>query len=103
MMRKRMRDDILLFFSQHTEALPLYEKLEEQIFGAFMSFARTGAPSQEQLPAWPEVTETEEPTMIFDRECQVRDHFDDELLKLIDSILPPFNLMEQMASQNIQH
>ena len=26
-----------------------------------------------------------------------------ELLKLIDSILPPFNLMELMASQNIQH
>lgn len=26
-----MNDDILLFFSQHTEALPLYEKLEEQI------------------------------------------------------------------------
>ena len=26
-----MRDDILLFFSQHMEALPLYEKLEEQI------------------------------------------------------------------------
>lgn len=79
------------------------EKLEEQIFGAFMSFARTGVPSQEQLPEWPEVTETEEPTMIFDRECQVRDHFDDELLKLVDSILPPFNLMETMESQNVQH
>ena len=79
------------------------EKLEAQIFGAFMNFARTGVPSQEDLPVWPEVTETEEPTMIFDRECQVRDHFDDELLKLIDSILPPFNLMELMASQNIQH
>lgn len=79
------------------------EKLEEQIFGAFMSFTRTGVPSQEQLPAWPEVTETEEPTMIFDRECQVRDHFDDELLKLVDSILPPFNLMETMESQNVQH
>ena len=26
-----MNDHILLFFSQHTEALPLYEKLEEQI------------------------------------------------------------------------
>ena len=26
-----MRDDILLFFSQHMEALPLYEKLEGQI------------------------------------------------------------------------
>lgn len=79
------------------------EKLEAQIFGAFMSFARTGAPSQENLPAWPEVTETEEPTMIFDRECQVRQNYDDELYRLIDSILPPFNLMELMASQNVQH
>ena len=26
-----MSDDILLFFSQHMEALPLYKKLEEQI------------------------------------------------------------------------
>ena len=26
-----MSDDILLFFSQHMEALPLYEKLEERI------------------------------------------------------------------------
>ena len=29
--------------------------------------------------------------------------FSETLLKLIDSILPPFNLMELMASQNIQH
>ena len=79
------------------------EKLEEQMFGAFMNFARTGVPSQAQLPLWPQVTEAEEPTMIFDRECQVRHHYDDELLELIDSILPPFNLMEQMADQDIQH
>lgn len=79
------------------------ERLEQQIFGAFMSFARTGAPSEAALPEWPPVTTAEEPTMIFDRECQVRNHFDDELLRLIDSILPPFNLMELMASQNVQH
>ena len=79
------------------------EKLEAQIFGAFMSFARTGVPSQESLPAWPKVTEAEEPTMIFDRECQVRRNYDDALYALIDSILPPFNLMELMASQDIQH
>ena len=78
-------------------------KLEDQIFGAFMNFARTGVPSQEDLPVWPKVTETEEPTMIFDRECQLRYNYDDELLRLVDSVLPPFNLMELMASQNIQH
>ena len=41
--------------------------------------------------------------MIFDRECQVRQNYDDELYHLIDSILPPFNLMELTASQNVQH
>ena len=79
------------------------EKLEAQIFGAFMNFARTGVPSQESLPEWPEVTADKEPTMIFDRECQLRYNYDDELLRLVDSVLPPFNLMELMASQNIQH
>lgn len=41
--------------------------------------------------------------MIFDRECQMRYNYDDELLRLVDSILPPINLTELMASQNIQH
>ena len=31
MRRKRTSDDILLFFSQHMDALPLYEKLEGRI------------------------------------------------------------------------
>ena len=97
------------FFFHNTDkvevcAIPgVTEKLEEQIFGAFMNFARTGVPSQESLPVWPAVTEAEEPTMIFDRECQVRKNYDDTLYQLIDSILPPFNLMELMASQDIQH
>ncbi|WP_321013251.1 hypothetical protein [Eisenbergiella sp.] len=41
--------------------------------------------------------------MIFDRRCEVRDHYDDALYELIDSILPPFNLMEMMMNQNVQH
>ena len=42
--------------------------------------------------------------MIFDRECELRYNFDDELYKKIDSILPPFNLMAMMSEDNtIQH
>ena len=33
----------------------------------------------------------------------MRYNFDDELLELIDSILPPFRMAELMASQDIQH
>lgn len=79
------------------------EKLEEQIFGAFMTFVRNGRPGQDKLPEWPAVTPDQEPTMIFDRKCEVRINFDDNLYALIDSILPPFNLMALMAEQNIQH
>lgn len=79
------------------------EKLEEQIFGAFMSFAKTGVPAQAELPEWPPITEKSEPTMIFDRECRLCYNYDDELLNLIDSVLPPFDLMAMMAEMNVQH
>ncbi len=79
------------------------DKLQEQIFGAFMAFAKTGNPNHDGLPAWPPVTADREPTMIFDRECEVRMNFDDALYELIDSILPPFNLMTAMETQDIQH
>lgn len=97
------------FFFRNTELVEVCsipevtEKLEAQMFGAFMNFAKTGVPSYEELPAWPPVTKTKEPTMIFDRKCEVRDHFDDCLLEKIDNILPPFNLMAMMADENVQH
>ena len=79
------------------------EKLEEQIFGAFMTFVKNGDPNFEKLPSWPAVTVDKEPTMIFDRECEVRVNFDDALYELIDSILPPFNMAELMKDQDVQH
>lgn len=68
-----------------------------------MAFVRKEHPDHDKLPAWPAVTVDREPTMIFDRTCEVRMNFDDSLYTLIDSILSPFNLMEVMASQNVQH
>ena len=81
------------------------ERLETQMFEAFMSFAQTGRPESVVLPAWEAVTEEKEPTMIFDQECEVRYNFDDKLYEKIDGILPPFNLMEMlMQGENaVQH
>lgn len=80
------------------------ERLEAQMFEAFMAFARTGRPESDKLPEWEAVTEEKEPTMIFDSVCEVRYNFDDELYQKIDDILPPFNLMEMMAKgAEIQH
>lgn len=79
------------------------EKLEAQLMGSLLAFAKNGDPNHEGLPAWPAVTGDDMPTMIFDTACEVRHNYDDALYELIDSILPPFNLMEIMAQENVQH
>lgn len=79
------------------------DKLESQIFGALMSFAKTGDPNHGGLPQWSPVTPDSVPTMIFDRTCEVRQDYDDALYAQIDAVLPPFRLMEVLASQNVQH
>ncbi|MCJ8011514.1 carboxylesterase family protein [Paenibacillus sp. KQZ6P-2] len=78
------------------------DKLEKQVFGAVVNFARTGNPNHEGLPHWPAVTAENEPTMIFDRTCEVRHNYDDALLALIEEVLPPFSLAELFA-QDVQH
>jgi para-nitrobenzyl esterase len=67
------------------------EKLEKQVFGSLMQFAKTGDPNHAAIPNWPPVTSQAEPTMLFDRDCQVRTNYDDELLAFIEKTLPPFN------------
>ena len=52
------------------------------MFQAVIHFARKGDPNHETLPEWNPVTLQNEPTMIFDRKCEVRNNFDDELLNL---------------------
>ena len=69
------------------------EKLELQMFQAVIHFAKYGDPNHKDLPAWDPVTLQREPTMIFDRECQVRTDFDDELLSRYEKSKPIVNPM----------
>jgi len=78
------------------------DELEKKMFNALMQFARTGNPNSGDLPQWPVVTSENEPTMIFDRTCRVGYNFDDELMQLMQEVLPPFNIMKMMK-ENIQH
>lgn len=66
------------------------DKLEEQMFAAFMSFARTGNPGHSELPDWPAVVPGDEAVMIFDRTCRLVHNHDDELLALIKANAPAF-------------
>lgn len=77
------------------------EKLEDEIFGALLHFARAGEPGNEILP-WPAVTPEDVPTMTFDRESRVRHNYDDEVFAEINKVLPPFKFAD-MAGEDIQH
>src|SRR5690625_384280 len=78
------------------------DKLEKQVFNAFVGFARNGHPNHDGLPNWPAVTIDNEPTMIFDRNCEVRNNYDHALFALFEEALPPFSLAE-LFQQDIQH
>jgi para-nitrobenzyl esterase len=56
------------------------ETLENQIFTSVMSFARTGNPSNQTIPAWPGSTPEEEHTMIFDKKTRLATNHDEALI-----------------------
>lgn len=78
------------------------DTLEAQIFDAVISFARSGNPNHAGLPDWPAVTPSDETTMLFDRKCEAKHNFDDELMKVYDDVCGPFSLADLFA-QDVQH
>ena len=80
------------------------EVLQDNIFKAIMSFARTGNPNHDGIPKWNPCTPTDEPTMIFDSTCEVRHNFDDEVLRLLKEVLPELTLESMVSRQDeVQH
>ena len=55
-------------------------ELADKVSEAWIQFARHGNPNHKGLPNWPSYTAKNGATMIFDNNCQVRDHHDQELL-----------------------
>ncbi len=77
---------------------PESEILQDRIFGAWISFAKTGKPEIKGLE-WPACSEEEEPVMILDTVCEVRRNVDHELLPLAEKSLHP----DFAAQGEIQH
>lgn len=73
------------FFFHNAELVPISnipgvsDQLQDKMAGAFVSFARNGVPAYPGLPEWTPCTPTQVNTMIFDRQCQVRQNHDDAL------------------------
>lgn len=66
------------------------DELEEQVFGAWINFARSGNPNHAGLPNWPACKIGDEATMIFDKNCEVKHNFDNELIALHKKAAPKF-------------
>lgn len=59
------------------------EKLEQEMFGAWVAFARTGDPNHDNLPAWKPCTAEAENVMVFDRVTRSVDNVDHALYALL--------------------
>ena len=59
--------------------------LASKVSSAWISFARSGNPNTPGLPKWPAYTSANGATMILDNKCEVRDHPDAELLKIVNA------------------
>lgn len=80
------------------------ERLEEQIFGSVMAFARTGDPNNAAIPAWPASAPGKEQTMIFDKNTRVRCNYDAELMPLLVRYMGAiFAKKMEKEQENLQH
>lgn len=57
--------------------------LSKKVANAWINFAKTGNPNHPGLPQWPVYDESNGATMFFDKECEVRNHHDSQLIELI--------------------
>ena len=68
------------------------EKLQEEVSGAWVAFARTGNPNHDGLVHWPAYDAARAATMVFDKVTTVRDNYDQQLMDLLDAYKPPFSI-----------
>ncbi len=81
------------------------DKLQDNVFGAYINFARNGDPGHSGLPNWPACKPQEENIMVLDTQCTLRKNFDHELTTLLEKAAPPwpFGGGEKDEESKIQH
>lgn len=95
------------FVFRNTERVPVCnepgvsDQLEEQMFEAWVNFARTGNPNAPSLPGWPACKPGDEAVMVFDKTSEVRHNYDQELVRLHQAVSPKFRMQE--TDEPIQH
>lgn len=64
------------------------EKLEAQIAGAWVNFARTGNPNNPETPEWKPYRVGDEVTMVFSEESAAKVNYDKELIETLKKVAP---------------
>ena len=78
----------------------LAERVQRQVFGAVMAFARTGDPNCDHLPAWPASRPDEEHTLVVDGSTRVKRSFDHALVEAFARCVRP---EVQTGNGEVQH
>ena len=81
------------------------DRVEAQMFNAFVTFAHSGDPNHEGIPTWKPTTKEMESTLILDRETRVGSNFDHKLIQNLKKMMPKITLesMRETMSEDIQH
>ena len=87
-----------------TQVPGVVEKLEEQMFGALMAFAKTGDPNHAGIPAWPASTPEREAVILFDADTRVVCNHDHALIPAVRKAMEPIQkrMMEE-SMKKAQH
>lgn len=64
------------------------ERLENEVFSSFVSFAKTGDPNCEAIPELKPSTAEKVYTLVYDEKTEVRENFDEELVTVVKALTP---------------
>ena len=70
-----------------TQEQGVTQRLERQIFETVMAFVRTGNPNNPEIPQWDPAGEDGLHTLVVDKQTQVRDNFDGQLVETMSGAL----------------
>ncbi len=82
------------FVFHNTERCPYTQipgvtaRLEEEMCGAWVAFARTGNPNHPALKEWPSFTKENPATMVFDETSEAKTGHDTELITTLQQVIP---------------
>ncbi len=67
------------------------ERMEDRLFSAYLSFIRTGKPGGADLPEWLPFTADHRRTMVIDRQCALKEAYDEDLIRAYKEAAPPLD------------